>query len=158
MFAGVAIALLVLRGGISGNVTSGNFNLILSPTAGDISTDGGCTAVRSGPTVPGPTNVAGTIAFTWTGTLPGDICTLTAKYTDDATPNTENAYLQAISLPAGLTGDLGASCGLAVPVATVATPVSVAITFTGTVANPVFDSGLHGFEFVRQSEFSAGLC
>lgn len=153
----LAVIALLLRGGFSGTVTEGHWDLVLTGNSAEVFTEGNCTAVRDAET-PSGTNgeVAGDIAITWSAATAGEECTVHARYFDPLDPNSTDVRLCKFTAPTGITATLN-SLGATVAPAGGSGDISVTLTYDGG-GTVTFSEADHGFDWVRQSEYLAENC
>lgn len=146
-FAGTAIALFIVRGGVQGSVSGGSFAVTLNHVDDD--TTSVCTVSQAGQQ----------ISVQWSGAVQGDTCRIRAWYMTPAS-NSGTLRLQRFVGPAGLSHVMeAATCGRQFPAGD-PNPIlaETTLTFDGTQASITFDPNLHGFEFVRDGDFKTEDC
>lgn len=149
---GVAIALFLVRGAVTGTVTGAVYTMQIGDTLGSSGTPS-CLTVSNKP--------ANQLEITWTGALneaPDNRCDVIVDFKAGAT-NSGPLRLQGFTAPAGLVATFGdaTQCGKTwAPDANAGTWVD--LTFDGSVSNITFDGNIHGFEFVRSADFNPANC
>lgn len=149
LVAGVAVALFLIRSGITGSVTGASYVVNVH-------------AIHPANDCPGTSIVSNQINISWPDAVLNDTCDLVVDFRGPTT-NTGDVKFQQFKVPAGLTATLfdAPTCGKVVPNTNASTTIWIDLTFDGTQSNIVFDPNVDGYDFVRSSvpaDFNPALC